>query len=890
MKFKKLNVLKTIALMLVMVIAVSVVPVTTFASSKKSVTIRDEIVMMGDFDDSVLKDANYAEGEYIEGIHPGRWDGEWIDMVIDIHIVFSGNASDVNLNGEIEFMFDENCFLFVNEMTWDNVYFPGSKISVVPEEIWLFRAGTGAIVKSWDYYNQVVNSIPIDYKTALPKEQADEITRKINNASSIGTDEWASQEQFDMAVKELEDYLNTVYGSEKGDYSKIESLLEVTNYANLSDGEKFTIVQAYNSINKNYKKNEQSEIDKAYKEFMNTVITVYGLAPQYEEICDYTELVKTIKTIETYKDLYVENDIKDLTDFCKSFNWKLGKSDANQFAVDSNNIMLKDKINLLNNKVVTSINQSMSDVLESFYVLDQTKYEESSYKNAKNFADKQSTNVLLENIREQKANVEEMKRLMDALVLKSEVEPADYTMIEHYKKLINEINRSIYTEESLSVLDSAINAIVYGLKQGEQQRVDDMASNLKSSYEALVIKGADYTELNVQVERYEQLRRHEYTEESFEIVTNIVESIQWNLLVTRQSDVDKYASDLEKAIDNLKLKPANFTRLDQVISTLPEDYFKYYDNLKGVQDVLAVIDRSVSFKEQSRVNKWADDLEVAISQLVLKDADYTELNKLLESIPKDLTVYSKKSVKNLNDVVNSLNFDLTIFEQDKVDEMVERLKTAINGLTLKETTFKALVGLLEEVEGELTGLFSSVEDLIVSFKSKIKEKHENEEIIVNIYNIDAMSNTDEEGWVLNTLELKDKIKVVLPYPENIEKNKYDFYVYHMFAKGNKVGEMETLEVEVTNDGLVVYSKDFSPYAVVAVEKKVQEPENNNNEGVVVPGGSSQQPEQEQKPVEDTKAPQTGDLGFAKELLTLLGSSMTLLGATCISLKKKKEFE
>lgn len=888
MKFKNLNVLKTIALMLTLVMTITAVPVTAFASSTKSSTIRDEIVMTGNFNNSVLCDENYEEGDYPEGCHPGKWDNEWIDMVLDIHVVFSKNDSDVNLDGEITFSIDEGSFLFVNEMNWDNVYFAGSTISVVPKEMWLFRAGTGAIVKNWDYYNGVVNSIPIDYETTLPKEQADEITGMINNASSIGTDEWASQEQFDMAVKELEDYLNTVYGSEKGDYSKIESLLEVTNYANLSDGEKFTIVQAYNSINKNYKKNEQSEIDKAYNDFMNTIVAVYDLVPQYTEICDYTEVVKTIKTIETYKDLYTENDIKRLTDFYKSFNWKLGKSEQNQFTVDSNRIQLKDQIDMVNTGVVNAINQDMRNLLNEFYSIDSSKYEEFSYNKAKTFADKQSTNATLENIRTQKNNIEKLRKLIDELVVKVIVAPANYEEVERYKKLASEIDRSIYTEESLELLDNAISAVIYDLKETEQQRVNQMALDIRDAYNALRIKNADYTAVREQIQRFEALNKTEYTEESLNIVTNIIDSIQWNLLITIQNKVDKYASELKVAIDELELKPADFTCLDKVIATLPEDYFKYYDNIEDVQKVIAKINRNATVKEQEEVDKWANELEVAISKLKLKSADYTELNKLMESIPDDLTIYSRKSVDELNGVVNNLDYNLTIHEQDKIDEMVEKLKEAINGLTLKKTVYKSVVGVLESLDGELKELFTSVDELIDSFKDNIAKTHK--DAIVEIHNVDVLSNTDEEGWVNYEGTLKDEIQIVLPYPENVDKDNYDFYVYHMFAVGEKAGEIETLEVEMTNDGLVVYSEEFSPYAVVAVEKTEQEPGSDDNEGVVVPDGSTQQPEPEQKPTEDTKSPQTGDHGFAKELLALFGSNMALLGMACVSLKRKKESE
>ncbi len=885
----KLKVLKAITLMLVMVITVSAVPVTAFATNNKTVTIRDEIILTGDFDDSVLKDTNYAEGEYIEGTHPGRWDSEWIDMVLDIHVLFSGNVNDVNLNNTIKLMYGDNCFLFINEMNWDNVYFPGDEISFVPKEMWLFRVGSGVIIKDWTYYNSVTSRIPNDYQTSLPKEQADAITQKSNYASSVGMDDWTTQEQFDLAVKDLEDYLNFICSESSADYTHIDMLYETTKYANLTDDEKNTIKTAYDTICKTYTKMEQDKVDLAYSNFMNTVVITYGLHPQHTEICDYTQVINTIKTIDEYKDLYATEELNELINFYMSFDWKLGKSNANQFTVDSNAIMLKDKIDILNNRVVNTINQEMRVVLSDFYALDKEKYEENSYNNTKTYADKQTTDISLENIRTQKANVEEMRRLISELILKVDILPADYTEVEKNVRISKEIDRTIYTEESLQILDIAVNGVIYGLKQAEQNRVDKMALLIKNAYEALVIKNADYTEVNKLVEQFESLNRVEYTDESYATVANLIKSIQWNLLITRQSDVDKYASDLKGAIEDLKFRPADYTQLDRVIATIPEEYYKYYDNIDGVQNVIALIHRDATFKEQAMVNKWAADLETAISNLTLKKADYSRLNELLKTIPNDLTVYSKKSVAKLNEVLNGINYELTIFEQDEIDGYVTILESAINGLTLKKTVYKTDVDKLTSLGGKLDELFDTVDELIGYLKSKIEDVHGN--AIVEVYDVTAMSNTDEDGWKENTDELKEALKVILPCPENTSTEKYDYFVYHMYNDGEKVGEFEKLETKITEEGIIVYSKEFSPYAVVAVEKTEQKPEDDNddkNEGVVAPGGTEQQPAE--KPNESTKAPQTGDIGFMKDLLSLCGSNITLLGIACVSLRRKKESE
>lgn len=73
----------------------------------------------------------------------------------------------------------------------------------------------------------------------------------------------------------------------------------------------------------------------------------------------------------------------------------------------------------------------------------------------------------------------------------------------------------------------------------------------------------------------------------------------------------------------------------------------------------------------------------AIKNTAYSVADYSELDKALEMIPKDLSIYTEDSVFGLNTIIENINRNLDVSEQAIVDEYVELLKSAIDNLTTK---------------------------------------------------------------------------------------------------------------------------------------------------------------------------------------------------------------
>lgn len=73
-------------------------------------------------------------------------------------------------------------------------------------------------------------------------------------------------------------------------------------------------------------------------------------------------------------------------------------------------------------------------------------------------------------------------------------------------------------------------------------------------------------------------------------------------------------------------------------------------------------------------------------------ADYTEVDKALDDIPEDLTVYTDESVSLLETAVDSVIRNLYVGRQSDVDKMAENINRAISSLKLKEYTITFING------------------------------------------------------------------------------------------------------------------------------------------------------------------------------------------------------
>ena len=179
------------------------------------------------------------------------------------------------------------------------------------------------------------------------------------------------------------------------------------------------------------------------------------------------------------------------------------------------------------------------------------------------------------------------------------------------------IDRGLYTEESLAVLDEAVNAVDLDLIGVTQTQINEWENAINNALDMLKYKPADYAEVNEAIEKANGIDRNFYTDESLANLDEAVAAVDKELDITNQTAVQKYADAITEALGNLRYKPADYTAVNEAIEKA-----NGIDRILYSQSTLAVLDQSINavdynldITQQSIVDGFADRINSAISSL-----------------------------------------------------------------------------------------------------------------------------------------------------------------------------------------------------------------------------------------------------------------------------------
>ena len=179
------------------------------------------------------------------------------------------------------------------------------------------------------------------------------------------------------------------------------------------------------------------------------------------------------------------------------------------------------------------------------------------------------------------------------------------------------IDRGLYTEESLAVLDEAVNAVDLDLIGVTQTQINEWENVINNALDMLKYKPADYAEVNEAIEKANGIDRNFYTDESLANLDEAVAAVDKELDITNQTAVQKYADAITEALGNLRYKPADYTAVNEAIEKA-----NGIDRILYSQSTLAVLDQSINavdynldITQQSIVDGFADRINSAISSL-----------------------------------------------------------------------------------------------------------------------------------------------------------------------------------------------------------------------------------------------------------------------------------
>lgn len=298
----------------------------------------------------------------------------------------------------------------------------------------------------------------------------------------------------------------------------------------------------------------------------------------------------------------------------------------------------------------------------------------------------------------------------------------------NYQPLIDEINKGTaytedyYTTESWAAYQTVLAAAqamvdADNLKEDEQAQITKMVEDLIAAKAALIFVDADYTAVEAALAKIPadaDLAAY-YTTDTATAVIAARNAVVRGYNKTRQPDVDKMAADIETAVANLRLIPADTTALKAAI-----------DEAKSVNSALYTADSYNAMKaeldkaealyaktdltkkdNQAKVDAQTKALNDAITALVPAGADYTKLNNAIKAFEalteSDWTADTWAVAKAKYDAaVEASEKVYTVDKQAELDAIADELTDAISKLVPAPADFTALDAILKDINVYLT--------------------------------------------------------------------------------------------------------------------------------------------------------------------------------------------
>ena len=196
-------------------------------------------------------------------------------------------------------------------------------------------------------------------------------------------------------------------------------------------------------------------------------------------------------------------------------------------------------------------------------------------------------------------------------------EPADYSKVDAaLAKIPADLGK--YTEKSAKAVTDARDSVIRNLDKKDQAKVDKMANDIETAIKNLTEK-ADYSKVDAALDKI-PYDLSIYTSETADAVNKAKNAVKHDLDITKQAEVDKMAKNLEDAIAGLKIKKADYSKVDAALDKIPKNLSIYTDEtVKAVIDAKNAVVRNLDITKQAEVDNMAADINDAVMALEVKD-------------------------------------------------------------------------------------------------------------------------------------------------------------------------------------------------------------------------------------------------------------------------------
>ena len=190
---------------------------------------------------------------------------------------------------------------------------------------------------------------------------------------------------------------------------------------------------------------------------------------------------------------------------------------------------------------------AVDEAIERANALDKSLYSDESVaalEKAVNSVDKTLT-------ADKQSTVDDYVSAINAAIRGLKYRQADYYSVEAALDAASKVRREYCTEESLAALDSAVNAVEYGLDIRRQSEVSEYARAINAALAAIKYFDANYSAVDAAVAAAAKVDRSMWSNTSLARLDAAVNSVEYGLDITQQSTVDLFADSINRAIAEL---------------------------------------------------------------------------------------------------------------------------------------------------------------------------------------------------------------------------------------------------------------------------------------------------------------------------------------------------
>ncbi len=278
----------------------------------------------------------------------------------------------------------------------------------------------------------------------------------------------------------------------------------------------------------------------------------------------------------------------------------------------------------------------------------------------------------------------------------------NYEFLDYYLQLaeINNalsiaqgLDRSLYTADSLAALDSAVSQINLDVNGLTQEQVDEWTGSINAALSALKYLPADFTAIGEALARARSINRSLYTADSLLALDTLALSVDYGADITRQTEIDSLAADINAAVDSLVYREADYSAVNNAVSRAVAVNRNQYteQSLANLDAALQNIEYGLDITYQNKVNAFAESIELAVNALVAKPADYKDVEEAIrraDSVNRDY--YTAESLAAVDNAIAAVDYSLTFANQQSVAQYALAINAAVDSLVYLPADYTAV--------------------------------------------------------------------------------------------------------------------------------------------------------------------------------------------------------